>query len=66
MNINGVWVHPQTAFINYDDWYSDLINRAIPAMGEEYMRLFINAEFDFRRFLMLAAKINPDARPKHD
>ncbi len=52
--INSVTVFGEGAFSTYDLWYDDLINRAIPAMGEHYMKLFITAGFNPRKFLIFA------------
>lgn len=52
--INGVVVHAVTTYPDRDTWYSDLIERAIPAMGSKYMKLFINCGFAPFLFLLVA------------
>ena len=52
--INDVIVYAVLAFPDRDTWYGDLVERAIPAMGEKYMKLFINCKFHPFLFLMIA------------
>ena len=56
--INGVLIHSPLAFEKLDDWYSDLINRAIPKMGKYYMTKFIEAGFSPAKWFDLLREDN--------
>ncbi len=58
--INGVCVRPKATFDNSDDdlWFRDLIDRAIPAMGEKYTELFIWCGFHPYVFLSMAQRLS--------
>jgi len=50
--IENVHIYAIEAFSNFDAWYSDLIDRVIPSLGEEKMGEFIDMGFDPFRFLI--------------
>jgi len=61
--INGSYIYGVCAFENPDDWYEDLIGRAIPEMGDKYLKLFIKCKFHPFVFMRIAIAIDS---PKSD
>jgi len=53
---NGIFIHATNAFMSYDDWYSDLLNK-IPKLGKGYIELFIASGFHVDLFFVLLKRI---------
>jgi len=48
--VKGVIIFPEVVFHSHDAWESDIVNRAIPAMGKKYREMFLDCGADLWLF----------------